>query len=205
MIKPFGDETSLKACLAKLHPSAICIGPNLGLNDIAKGKLLESLAPTYPKCIDADAITLLSTADFDTAGTLCPKDVMTPHEGELRRYIPEAFARTTCRTTLAKAAASKANCVVLFKGVDTIIATPGVEYCTVSAAESHHASWLATAGSGDVLAGFITGLLARGCTAFDAASIGAALLLKCAEAFGPGLIAEDIPEILPKVLSLNSS
>ena len=202
MIKPYGGQTSLKACLAKLHPSAICIGPNFGLDDIAKDKLTDSLAQTCPKCIDADAITLLSAADFDPAGTLCPKDVMTPHEGELRRYIPEVSARTTCRTTLAKAAAAKANCVVLFKGVDTIIAAPNGECRTVSKAKSDHASWLATAGSGDVLAGFITGLLARGCDAIDAASIGAALHLGCAEAFGPGLIAEDIVEMLPKVLSL---
>lgn len=195
MIKPFGGETSLEACLSRLTPSAICIGPNLGLDEAAKDKLADALAHPTPICADADAITLLSA----TQTTLRPTDVMTPHEGELRRFIPNAYAQTTCRVSLAKAAAKKANCTVLFKGVDTIIAAPDGDCHTVSSRSFQHASWLATAGSGDVLAGFITGLLARGFTPIDAATIGASLHLKCAEAFGAGLIAEDIADMLPTV------
>lgn len=201
MIKPFGGAETLSDCFDKLKPQAICIGPNLGLDETAKGQLAETLKLTCPKCVDADAITLLSLNSISFT-TLQPKDVMTPHEGELRRFIPEAFAQTTCRLTLAKAAAVKANCVVLFKGADTVIAAPNGDCRKVSSRHLEHANWLATAGSGDVLSGFITGLLTRGFKAFDAASIGATLHLACAEAFGPGLIAEDIPEVLPKVLKL---
>lgn len=202
MIKPFGDAETLTDCFVKLKPQAICIGPNLGLDETAKGQLAETLKLTCSKCVDvdADAITQLSLSSISFT-TLQPKDVITPHEGELRRFIPEAFAQTTCRVTLAKAAAVKANCVVLFKGTDTVIAAPNGDYRRVTSRHFEYANWLATAGSGDVLSGFITGLLARGYNAFDAASIGATLHLACAEVFGPRLTAEDISEALPKVLN----
>ena len=129
-----------------------------------------------------------------------PQSVLTPHAGELRRFIPRIFQATSCRVTLAQEGAKRAGCVLLFKGPETIIAAPTGKSVVVSSKQFKHASWLATAGSGDVLSGFITGLLARGFNAFDAAAIGAHLHLRCAETFGPGLIAEDIPEILPKIL-----
>jgi len=201
MIKSFGGETSITACFAMLRPSSICIGPNLGLDDAAQDKLAQTLTQTCRICVDADAITLLSAMGRMRAFALKPLDVMTPHEGELRRFIPDVYAQTTCRATLAKAAATKANCVVLFKGVDTIIAAPSGECHVVSSGLFRHAGWLATAGSGDVLSGFITGLLARGHSAIDAACIGTALHLRCAEAFGLGLIAEDIPEMVPAVMA----
>lgn len=204
MIKPFGAGRSLPACFTQIRPSAICIGPNLGLDAAAKRALVDTLAQTCPICIDADAITLLSDATGGIDPAAQRQNVMSPHEGELRRFIPAAFEQTTCRVTLATLAAAKANCVVLFKGVDTIIAAPTGEFATVSSRPFQHAGWLATAGSGDVLSGFITGLLARGLGAFEAASVAAHLHLLCAEAFGPGLIAEDIPEMVPRVLRLKN-
>jgi NAD(P)H-hydrate repair Nnr-like enzyme with NAD(P)H-hydrate dehydratase domain len=89
--------------------------------------------------------------------------------------------------------------VVLFKGPDTVIADPSGRAAINSAHYDRVAPWLATAGSGDVLAGVITGLLARGFSPFDAACTGAWLHVECALSFGPGLIAEDLPEELPKV------
>jgi ADP-dependent NAD(P)H-hydrate dehydratase / NAD(P)H-hydrate epimerase len=87
----------------------------------------------------------------------------------------------------------------LFKGVDTVTAAPDGR-CTINSAQYDRAApWLATAGSGDVLAGFIAGLMARGFDAFEAAQTAAWLHVECARNFGPGLIAEDIPEELPKV------
>ena len=89
--------------------------------------------------------------------------------------------------------------MVLFKGPDTVIAAP-VGRCSVNSAQYERAApWLATAGAGDVLAGFITGLLARGFAPMQAAETGAWLHVECARAFGPGLIAEDLPEQLPNV------
>ncbi|WP_458791046.1 NAD(P)H-hydrate dehydratase [Yoonia sp. MH D7] len=200
MIKPFGGDLSLTKRLTDLRPSAICIGPNLGLDDAARGKLTGTLVQNCPICIDADAITLLSDQVFQPAQAGPTRNVMTPHEGELRRFIPKAFTQTTCRMTLAKIAAQKANCTVLFKGSDTVIATPDGRSVIVSSKDYRYASWLATAGSGDVLAGIITGLLARGVDAFDAAAMGADLHLRCADAFGPGLTSEDIAGMLPQVL-----
>ncbi|MCO4842467.1 MAG: NAD(P)H-hydrate dehydratase [Yoonia sp.] len=198
MVKPFGNSASFTDCLIDIGPDAMCIGPNLGLDHLAKTVFLDGLLQSCPKCIDADAITLLSQ---NPTLQLSPQDVMTPHEGELRRYIPAGFAQTSCRETLARIAAEKVNSVVLFKGSDTIIAAPNGACSVVTSQGYKNVSWLATAGSGDVLSGFITGLLARGFSAFDAACTGAYLHLECAELFGPGLIAEDIPEMLPRVFN----
>lgn len=200
MVRPYGTETSFQECLERIDPKAICIGPNLGLEDSSRTLLAEALTLGRPMCIDADAITLLANSANALPPLSNPHCVMTPHEGELRRYIPDVFAQTSCRVTLAKSAAKKAGCVVLFKGQDTVVASPNQAPVIVSSKPFEHASWLATAGSGDVLAGFVTGLLARGFDGVEAACIGAELHLRCANAFGPGLIAEDIPEMLPKVI-----
>ncbi|MEP2530979.1 NAD(P)H-hydrate epimerase [Shimia sp.] len=99
----------------------------------------------------------------------------------------------------ARDAAKRAGCVVLLKGADTIIAEPSGQ-CSIHAAHYERAApWLATAGSGDVLAGFITGLLARGFAPTQAAETAAWLHVECALEFGPGLIAEDLPDQLPAV------
>ena len=97
-------------------------------------------------------------------------------------------------------AAARAGCVVLFKGADTVIAAPDGRCAINAAAYDRAVPWLATAGAGDVLAGFITGLLARGLPAFDAACTAAWLHVDCARSFGPGLIAEDLSEEVPRVL-----
>jgi NAD(P)H-hydrate repair Nnr-like enzyme with NAD(P)H-hydrate dehydratase domain len=134
--------------------------------------------------------------------------VLTPHAGEFARLFPDIAARLNAPATKGPAyskvdatreAAKQAGCVVLFKGPDTVIAAPDGR-CRVNAAVyDRSAPWLATAGSGDVLAGFITGLLARGFDPMQAAETGAWLHVECARSFGPGLIAEDLPEELPKV------
>ncbi|SFS55202.1 yjeF C-terminal region, hydroxyethylthiazole kinase-related [Sulfitobacter marinus] len=200
MVKPYTQDGEFQDHLTGIKPQAICIGPNLGLSSGNKTQVGQTLTLGLPMCIDADAITHLSDRGDPLPGISNPQSVMTPHEGELRRFIPEAFNTTSCRVTLAQHAAKKAGCVVLFKGPDTVVARPAHAPMIVSSKRFQHSSWLATAGSGDVLSGFITGLLARGFDAFDAACLAAELHFRCAEAFGPGLIAVDIPEMLPKVL-----
>jgi hydroxyethylthiazole kinase-like uncharacterized protein yjeF len=199
MVKPYVRETAVSECLSAINPQAICIGPNLGLTSASQTLLSQVLSLGRPTCVDADAITLLADSSLNLPAITNPQSVMTPHAGELRRYIPNVFAKTSCRVALAQAAAAKAGCVVLFKGPETIIAGPDQTPMIVSSKGYEYTSWLATAGSGDVLAGFITGLLARGFDAFEATCIATDLHFRCASAFGPGLIAEDIPEMLPMV------
>lgn len=160
-----------------------------------------------PTVLDADALTLLSR-DPALFSALHKDCVLTPHAGEFARLFPDIAEKLAAPATKGPAyskvdatreAAARAGCVVLYKGPDTVIADP-TGRCAINAAVYDRAApWLATAGSGDVLAGFITGLLARGFSPFDAACTGAWLHVECARSFGPGLIAEDLPEELPKV------
>lgn len=157
--------------------------------------------------LDADALTILSREPtlFDALHARC---VLTPHGGEFARLFPDIAAKLAApaargpaysKVDATREAAARAGCVVLFKGADTVIAAPDGRTSINSAHYDRAAPWLATAGSGDVLAGFIAGLLARGFGPFDAACTAAFLHVGCARSFGPGLIAEDLPEELPRV------
>ena len=157
--------------------------------------------------LDADALTILSQhPDLFTA--LHPSCILTPHAGEFARLFPDIAAKLNAPATTGPAyskvdatreAAARAGCVVLFKGADTVIADP-LGRCSINSAHyERSAPWLATAGSGDVLAGFVAGLLARGFGPMQAAETAAWLHVECARSFGPGLIAEDLAEELPKV------
>jgi hydroxyethylthiazole kinase-like uncharacterized protein yjeF len=163
--------------------------------------------PRRSVVLDADALTILSQHP-DLFAALHDGCVLTPHGGEFARLFPDVAEKLATPATKGPAyskvdatreAAKRAGCVVLYKGPDTVIADPSGRCAINSAHYDRAAPWLATAGSGDVLAGFITGLLARGFSPFDAACTGAWLHVECALSFGPGLIAEDLPEELPKV------
>jgi hydroxyethylthiazole kinase-like uncharacterized protein yjeF len=157
--------------------------------------------------LDADALTILSR-EPDLFAALHDRCLLTPHAGEFSRLFPDIAAKLAAPATkgpvyskvdATREAAARAGCVVLFKGPDTVIADPSGR-CSINSAHYNRAApWLATAGSGDVLAGFITGLLARGLDPMGAAEAAAWLHVECALSFGPGLIAEDLPEELPKV------
>lgn len=210
MLRTVRDGEGLAAILSDARIGALCLGPALGLDDRAAGlvrAVLQCQHGPRPTVLDADALTLISR-DADLFGLLHPACVLTPHAGEFARLFGDLAERLEAPATRGPAyskvdatreAARRAGCTVLYKGPDTVIASPDGRCAINSAAYDRTAPWLATAGSGDVLAGFITGLLARGFSPQRAAETGAWLHVECARSFGPGLIAEDLPEELPKV------
>ncbi|SEN02900.1 yjeF C-terminal region, hydroxyethylthiazole kinase-related/yjeF N-terminal region [Pseudorhodobacter antarcticus] len=210
IVRAVRDAAALDAVLADARINALCLGPGLGLGAREAALVATALARRRePRAtvLDADALTLIArdAALFDLLHGDC---VLTPHAGEFARLFPDLAAKvaepatkgpTYSKVDATRDAAKRAGCVVLFKGPDTVIAAPDGR-CSINAALYDRAApWLATAGSGDVLAGFITGLLARGFAPMDAAETAAWLHVECARSFGPGLIAEDVPEELPKV------
>ncbi|MDJ1009528.1 MAG: NAD(P)H-hydrate epimerase [Paracoccaceae bacterium] len=165
-------------------------------------------APRRAVVLDADALTRFERNPEVLFEALHENCALTPHAGEFARLFPEIAEKLAAPATAGPAyskvdatreAAARAGCTVLFKGPDTVIADQ-TGRCSINSAHYDRAApWLATAGAGDVLTGFITGLLARGLAPMPAAETAAWLHVECARSFGPGLIAEDLPEELPKV------
>ncbi|WP_417846594.1 NAD(P)H-hydrate dehydratase [Thalassospira povalilytica] len=190
MTAPIGQiETLLNDC----RHNAFVIGPGYGVGDDTRSLVLKLLHQCRSTVLDADALTSFA----DDPSTLCfavqGPTVLTPHEGEFGRLFPDIEGD---KLTRARAAAKRSGATVLIKGADTVIAAPDGR-AAISAIE---APWLATAGSGDVLAGIICGLMAQGMEMFDAACMGVWLHGRCGADIGPGLIAEDIPDHLPVIL-----
>ncbi|MEM9316374.1 MAG: NAD(P)H-hydrate dehydratase [Pseudomonadota bacterium] len=209
MLRVLDDPEALADLLADDRLNAICIGPGLGTTQSTRNMVNVVLAAQRNTLLDADALTVFADAPEALFDLLHKRCVLTPHAGEFARLFPDIAEKLTAPATKGPAyskldatreAAARAGCTVLFKGPDTVIADPDGRSRINSAHYDRKAPWLATAGAGDVLAGFITGLLARGQSPLEAASTGAWLHVECARSFGPGLIAEDLPEELPKVL-----
>ncbi len=146
--------------------------------------------------MDADALTVFKDAPAALFAELDRRDVLTPHPGEFERVFPGLLEASPERISAARTAAQRAGAVVLLKGPDTVIAAPDGR----AAVNTNGSPYLATAGSGDVLAGFIGGLIAQGMDSFAAACAGAWIHGAAGHAFGPGLIAEDLPDLAPGVL-----
>lgn len=166
----------------------VLVGPGMG--DIPQ-VLTLALTSKAPKVLDADAITHLGEV-----GRLHRQGaIITPHEGEFRRLFGEMGGTKPER---ALQAAQSSGAVVVYKGPDTIVAAPDGRVGFASPAPA----WLATAGTGDVLAGMIAALRAQGVEAFEAASSAVWLHGRAAEIAGPGMIADDLLEAIPQAFAL---
>jgi len=208
MLKSLKDAPAFKSALEDDRLNALCLGPGMGLTGRTKDFAQTALATGRSCVLDADALSVFKDDPDQLLNQLHNNCVLTPHGGEFKRLFPDLQAKLDAPATKGPAyskvdatreAAKRAGCTILYKGADTVIADETGSTSLNSSQYERSAPWLATAGSGDVLAGFITGLLARGLSAKQAAETAAWLHTECALSFGPGLIAEDIPEQLPKV------
>lgn len=211
MLRRIPDAAALSHVLQDKRLTALCLGPGMGLSDEKAALVGAALAAERPTVLDADALTLLGR-NGPLFARLHDRCVLTPHMGEFARLFPD-LARDLqgglesdlknaqdVRAAVVSRAAKRAGCTVLLKGPQTVIATADGGCSGHDSTGARAVPWLATAGSGDVLAGFITGLLARGAPPRAAAETATWLHTECALAFGAGLVAEDLPEILPQIL-----
>ncbi len=204
MIAPFASAREFEGLLADERRRAIALGPGAGVGPALRRLVAAALTrPAEERTIVLDADALTSFAG--EAGRLAAfvergghRVVMTPHEGEFARLFKGApeVRLDDDKLARARAAARLMSAVVLVKGADTVVAAPDGR-ATIG---WDLPPWLATAGSGDVLSGLVSGLAAQGMPAFEAASAAVWLHGACGRAAGPGLIAEDLPEALPGVL-----
>jgi NAD(P)H-hydrate epimerase len=196
MVRAFDGTEGLVELLSDERKNAVAIGPGSGVGEETAALVCTVLMSKRAAVLDADALTSFEKdppALFDLTHDMT---VLTPHEGEFNRLFPDVLDKAAHRLAAAREAAATCGAIVLLKGPDTVIAdAQGRAAITTNAPAT-----LATAGSGDVLTGFITGLMAQHVPAFEAASAAAWLHGECARTFGSGLIAEDLPEILPSVL-----
>ncbi len=193
IVSTIGDEAAFHALIADARRNAVLLGPGAGTVPAVREKVLAALGLEKRCVIDADALTVFADDPARLFEAIRSPCVLTPHEGEFARI----FAASGDKLARAREAAKLSGAIVLLKGADTVIAAPdGRAAINVGAPPT-----LATAGSGDVLAGMILGLLAQGMDAFAAACAAADLHGRAAAAFGRGLIAEDIIAELPGVLT----
>ena len=194
MLHPFETEEELEHAASSAE--AAVIGPAAGVTDATLSNVLALARTGAALVIDADALSVFRDDPAELFSILDRDDVLTPHPGEFDRVFPGLLRGSPQRIAAARAASARAQAVVLLKGADTVIAAPDGR----AAVNLNGSPWLATAGSGDVLAGLIGGLMAQGMDSFESACAGAWLHAACADAFGPGLISEDLPGLIPMVL-----
>ena len=194
----------LAALLNDARKNVVALGPGLGVGEASRVQVGAALAPSPSgkpsRAVVLDADALVSFADDPETLFAMIKGsghhvVLTPHDGEFARLFPD-LAKIKAKPERTRAAAAVSGAVVLLKGPDTVVAHPDGR-ASIAASE---APWLATAGSGDVLAGMIAGVLAQGVPPFEAASSAVWMHAEAARLFGPGLISEDIPDVVPRVL-----
>jgi hydroxyethylthiazole kinase-like uncharacterized protein yjeF len=196
MVRQVDDAKALAEMLADRRKNAVLIGPGIGVGPRTKALVLAALASEAAVVLDADALTSFagdSATLFAAIAVRGAPVALTPHDGEFARLFGAVAGSKLERT---RAAAARSGAIVLLKGSDTVVAAPDGR----ASINTTSSPYLATAGTGDVLAGLVLGLLAQRMESFAAVSAAVWLQGRVAQTFGPGLIAEDLPRTLPAVL-----
>jgi hydroxyethylthiazole kinase-like uncharacterized protein yjeF len=201
MIRAIDTKTEFSDMLADKRLNACLIGPGAGVGEHTRDLVLAALSAERGLVLDADALTSFAQAPDQLFGAIkassYPQVVLTPHQGEFQRLFNDIRDQNLLHSKLelVRAAAQDSGAIVLLKGPDTVVASPDGR----AAISANAPPWLATAGAGDVLAGMIPGFLAQGVQAFEAACMATWMHGEAGSEAGPGLIAEDLPEVLPAV------
>ena len=201
MVRAIDNVIEFAELLDDKRLNSFVLGPGAGVSERTRDFVHTALSAKRGLVLDADALTSFADAPERLFESIKASEdtqvVLTPHEGEFPRLFSDISNKHPGRSKLERVrdAAERCGAVVLLKGPDTVVASPDGRASIASNAPP----WLATAGAGDVLAGMIAGMLAQGVPAFEAACIGVWMHGEAAREAGPGLIAEDLPEVLPAV------
>ena len=196
LIAEADDAPAFARLLEDPRRNALLLGPGSGVADRTRDAVLAALATRRSVVLDADAITVFADDPKRLFAAIAGSVLLTPHAGEFRRLFPDLI-QTPSKVERARRAAERSGATVLLKGPDTVIAAPDGR----AVINTHAPPSLATAGSGDVLAGLAAGLMAQGLAPLAAGAAAAWLHGECAYRFGkPGLIAEDLNAHIPDAL-----
>ncbi|MDX1291275.1 MAG: NAD(P)H-hydrate dehydratase [Hyphomonas sp.] len=195
MLKEVADADQLRSAIETT--SVLILGPAAGVSTSTRENVECLLSSGTKAVLDADALTVFADDREALYAQLRPDDLMTPHIGEFGRIFGDLLETEVNKVEATRKAAQLAGCVVLLKGPDTVIAKPD----GMAIVNTHATHWLATAGSGDVLAGIAGGLMAQGVDTFTAAAMASWLHGEAGRRVGAGLIAEDLEAQLPDILS----
>lgn len=198
MLEEINNAHELSKLLLDKRYNCVVIGPALGVAKETKQLALAALQSSASLVIDADGLSSFSDNPEILFNAIKQRQtinvVLTPHEGEFKRLFPKI---TGSKLEKARKAAKICGAIIVLKGADSVICAPDGS----STINNNAPPELATAGSGDVLAGIIAGLMAQGMKAHNAASAGVYLHAMAGQKFGgAGLIADDLPDLLPIVI-----
>ncbi|MEO8162792.1 MAG: NAD(P)H-hydrate dehydratase [Ilumatobacteraceae bacterium] len=194
LVRVIDSDDDLISLTGDRRVSAFLLGPGAGVVKETRLRALTLLASKRPVVLDADAITVFQENPIELLSAIAGPCVLTPHEGEFARI----FDIDGDRPSRARKAAQQSGAIVVLKGAETVVASPdGRTILNLNAPPT-----LATAGSGDVLAGIVVGLLAQGMDALFAAAAAVWIHAEAGSHFGYGLVADDLPDLLPSVFPL---